>query len=123
MKILNKKKIKQQKMGEKVRREIKILKIFRHPHVMKIYEFFDTPDDVYVIMEYLAGGELFDIITKTGRVILTLSVHIQIFLSYILHTLLYSFIYLHLLFLFTIKTYIPILSIFPRQANLKPVLN
>ncbi len=68
VKILNKKKIKQQKMGDKVKREIRILKLFRHPHVIRVYEFFDSPTDVYVIMEYVPGGELFDIISRTGRV-------------------------------------------------------
>ena len=31
-----------------------------HPNILKIYEFFQTEDDFYIIMEYCNGGELFD---------------------------------------------------------------
>jgi serine/threonine protein kinase len=31
------------------------------------YEVIDTPSDIFVIMEYVAGGELFDYIVSRGR--------------------------------------------------------
>lgn len=37
VKILNRKKIKSQSMDAKIRREIQILKMFRHPHIIKLY--------------------------------------------------------------------------------------
>jgi serine/threonine protein kinase len=37
VKILNRKKIKSLRMDEKIRREIQILKLFRHPHIIKLY--------------------------------------------------------------------------------------
>ena len=69
IKILSKEKIRVQKMEEKVKREIKLLKYFRHPHVARVFDFFDSSSYVYVIMEYVAGGELFEVITK-GKVII-----------------------------------------------------
>ena len=46
------------------RREIQILKLFRHPHIIKLYEVITTPTDIFMIMEYVSGGELFDYIGK-----------------------------------------------------------
>lgn len=51
-------------MVEKISREIQILKLFRHPHIIKLYEVISTPTDIFMIMEYVSGGELFDYIGK-----------------------------------------------------------
>lgn len=68
VKILNKRKIKTLGMFDKIKREIKILKLFNHPHIIKLYEFIDTPSDIFVILEYAAGGELFDLISRKEKV-------------------------------------------------------
>lgn len=67
VKILNKNKIKSMDMAEKVRREINILKMCTHPHIVRVYEVIDTPSDIFVIMEYVSNGELFDYIVSRGR--------------------------------------------------------
>lgn len=54
-------------MAEKVRREINILKMCTHPHIIRLYEVIDTPTDIFVIMEFVSGGELFDYIVSRGR--------------------------------------------------------
>ncbi len=36
IKILNRKKLKKMEMGAKVRREIDILKLFHHPHIIRL---------------------------------------------------------------------------------------
>lgn len=68
IKILNKRKIKTLGMFDKIKREIKILKIFNHPHIIKLYEFIDTPSDIFVVLEYASGGELFDLISRQEKV-------------------------------------------------------
>lgn len=68
IKILNKKKIKQQGVFEKVKREIKVLRRFNHPHIIKHFEFIDTTSDIFIVLEYAAGGELFDLISRKSRV-------------------------------------------------------
>ena len=68
IKILNKRKIKNLGMFDKIKREIKILKLFSHPHIIKLYEFIDTPSDIFVVLEYASGGELFDLISRKERV-------------------------------------------------------
>ncbi|EOD16382.1 hypothetical protein EMIHUDRAFT_356164 [Emiliania huxleyi CCMP1516] len=67
VKILNRNRIRQLDMDEKVRREIKILKLFYHPHIIRLYEIIYTPTDIYMVMEYVPGGELFDFIVSNGR--------------------------------------------------------
>lgn len=67
IKILNRRKIQAMDMEEKVRREIKILRLFMHPHIIRLYEVIETPTDIYVVMEYVRGGELFDHIVEKGR--------------------------------------------------------
>lgn len=67
VKILNKHKIKHLEMAEKVKREINILKLCTHPHIIRLYEVIDTPTDIFVIMEYVPEGELFDYIVSRGR--------------------------------------------------------
>lgn len=67
VKILNKGKIKHMEMAEKVRREINILNMCTHPHIIRLYEVIDTPTDIFVVMEYVSGGELFDYIVSKGR--------------------------------------------------------
>ncbi|KAL6587537.1 SNF1-related protein kinase catalytic subunit alpha kin10 [Orobanche minor] len=67
VKILNRKKIKNMDMEEKVRREIRILRLFMHPHIIRLYEVVETHSDIYVVMEYVKSGELFDYIVEKGR--------------------------------------------------------
>ncbi|KAF7842785.1 SNF1-related protein kinase catalytic subunit alpha KIN10 isoform X2 [Senna tora] len=67
IKILNRRKIKGMEMEDKVRREIKILRLFMHPHIIRLYEVIETPTDIYVVMEYVKSGELFDYIVEKNR--------------------------------------------------------
>lgn len=67
VKILNKVKIKQLGMEEKVQREINILHLCTHPHIIRLYEVIDTPTDIFLVNEYVSGGELFDYIVSKGR--------------------------------------------------------
>ena len=56
-------------MTEKMKREIRILKLFRHPHIIRVYDFYQRNSNMYVVMEYAPGGELFMQIAKNGRVL------------------------------------------------------
>ena len=67
MKILEKSKIVEEADVERVSREIKILKMIRHPNIIQLYEIIETPKQLYLIMEYASGGELFDYIVQNTR--------------------------------------------------------
>jgi len=67
IKIINKSKMQSMDMHEKIRREINILQQLRHPHVIRLYELIDTPTDIFMVMEYVPGGELFDYIVQKSR--------------------------------------------------------
>lgn len=54
-------------MEEKVQREINILHLCTHPHIIRLYEVIDTPTDIFMVIEYVSGGELFDYIVSKGR--------------------------------------------------------
>ena len=68
IKILNKRKIKNQGVFEKVKREIKVLRRFNHPHIIKHFEFIDTSSDIFIVLEYAEKGELFDYIQRKEKV-------------------------------------------------------
>ena len=63
-KILQKSNIKSKELEEKVKREIRFSKYFRHPNIIHLYEVIETQNDIIMIMEYASGGELFDLICR-----------------------------------------------------------
>ncbi|KAF0312332.1 5'-AMP-activated protein kinase catalytic subunit alpha-2 [Amphibalanus amphitrite] len=68
VKILNREKIKNLDVAGKIKREIQNLKLFRHPHIIKLYQVISTPTDIFMVMEFVSGGELFEYIIKHGKV-------------------------------------------------------
>ena len=54
-------------MEDKVQREINILHLCKHPHIIRLYEVIDTPTDIFLVIEYGSGGDLFDYIVSKGR--------------------------------------------------------
>lgn len=48
-------------------REVLVLHMLNHPNIVQIYDIFDTSTKTYVVMEYLAGGELLDMITENDH--------------------------------------------------------
>ena len=67
IKILEKQKIADAADIERVSREIHILKLVRHPHIIQLFEIVETTRQLYVVMEYASGGELFDYIVSKKR--------------------------------------------------------
>ena len=55
------------KLWKKVKREIAILKLIEHPHVLKLYDVLETEQRLYLVLEHVRGGELFDYIVSKGR--------------------------------------------------------
>lgn len=38
-----------------------------HPNIIKLIDVIETSDSIYTVMEYCAGGELFDLVSSHGR--------------------------------------------------------
>jgi serine/threonine protein kinase len=53
-------------MRKKVEREIVVMKIVDHPNVLKLYDVYETSKYLFLILEYVEGGELFDYLVNKG---------------------------------------------------------
>ncbi|KAJ3058220.1 calcium calmodulin-dependent protein kinase type 1G, partial [Rhizoclosmatium hyalinum] len=47
--------------------EVNILLRVRHEHIVQLYEMFAIENKIYLVMEIVTGGELFDEIVKRGK--------------------------------------------------------
>ncbi|XP_068331171.1 serine/threonine-protein kinase SAPK2-like [Pyrus communis] len=56
-----------QKIDEHVQREIMNHRSLKHPNIIRFKEVLLTPNDLAIVMEYAAGGELFEKICNAGR--------------------------------------------------------
>ncbi|XP_059633519.1 serine/threonine-protein kinase SAPK1-like [Cornus florida] len=56
-----------QKIDEHVQREIMNHRSLKHPNIVRFKELLLTPTHLAIVMEYAAGGELFERICKAGR--------------------------------------------------------
>ncbi|BGP15692.1 serine/threonine-protein kinase gin4 [Rhodosporidiobolus nylandii] len=50
-----------------IEREIVIMKLIEHPNVLRLMDVWETGSELYLIMEYVEGGELFDYLVSKGR--------------------------------------------------------
>ena len=68
IKCLKKSAIANRENIERVLREILIVKVLKHKHISTLYDVIDTPQEIYMVMEYASGGELFDYIVSKKRI-------------------------------------------------------
>ncbi|WCJ35656.1 CBL-interacting protein kinase 8 [Euphorbia peplus] len=67
MKVLDRTTIIKHKMVDQIKREISIMKMVRHPYVVRLHEVLASRTKIYIILEFITGGELFDKIVHHGR--------------------------------------------------------
>ncbi|KAK0563151.1 serine/threonine-protein kinase gin4 [Tilletia horrida] len=58
---------KQNKLTLGIEREIVIMKLIEHPNLIGLWDVYETSTELYLIMEYVAGGELFDHLVARGK--------------------------------------------------------
>lgn len=51
----------------KIKREIKVMKVLKHPHIVHLYDVVKTKHDIVLVVEFVSGGELFDYISRKGK--------------------------------------------------------
>ena len=67
LKEISKEKMKNNEEGSlELKNEIEILKTIDHPNIMKIYEFFEDENNIYLINEYCGGGDVAKMHNKYG---------------------------------------------------------
>ena len=64
MKVISKETISYQDDEKIFLKEIEILTKLEHPNIIRIIEYYTDDINYYIIMEYIEGGELYDVITK-----------------------------------------------------------
>uniref|UniRef100_A0A9J7ZLH0 non-specific serine/threonine protein kinase n=2 Tax=Cyprinus carpio TaxID=7962 RepID=A0A9J7ZLH0_CYPCA len=52
---------------KKIFREVQIMKMLRHPHIIRLYQVMETERLIYLVTEYASGGEIFDHLVAHGR--------------------------------------------------------
>ncbi|XP_051529817.1 serine/threonine-protein kinase SIK2-like [Myxocyprinus asiaticus] len=52
---------------EKIYREVEIMKMLDHPHIIKLYQVMETKNMLYLVTEYARNGEIFDYLASRGR--------------------------------------------------------
>ncbi|CAH9106729.1 unnamed protein product [Cuscuta epithymum] len=67
VKILDKEHLLKHRMVSQIKREISTMKLVRHPNVIRMIEVIASKSKIYIVMEYVTGGELFDKITSQGK--------------------------------------------------------
>ncbi|KAG6865634.1 hypothetical protein C0991_000803 [Blastosporella zonata] len=54
-----------QRLG--IDREITMMKLMNHPNIMRIYDVYEGDKELFLVLEYIEGGELFDFLVNRGR--------------------------------------------------------
>ena len=66
--ILDKAKIQKNNMGVQIKKEITIMKMIRHKNVVAVKDVFATATKIFIVLELVDGGELFNKISKEGKI-------------------------------------------------------
>lgn len=67
LKILDKTTIIHLNITDQIKREIGTLKLLKHPNVVRLHEVLASKTKIYMVLEYVTGGELFDRIASKGK--------------------------------------------------------
>jgi 5'-AMP-activated protein kinase, catalytic alpha subunit len=62
IKIISLKLIKEKKLAKQVKREIALMKLLKHKHIVQLIEVLKSETDLYLVLELVQKGELFDLI-------------------------------------------------------------
>ena len=81
LKIYTKKSLLNRQKRNTVKNEIDILKQLDHINIMKLFEIIDTNENLYLVLEYIKGGSLLDIIKKETNHIIEEKRAIKLFLQ------------------------------------------
>ncbi|XP_050367127.1 CBL-interacting serine/threonine-protein kinase 5 [Argentina anserina] len=64
IKVISKEQVKKEGMMEQIKREISAARLVRHPNIVQLKEVMATKTKIFIVMEYVKGGELFAKVAK-----------------------------------------------------------
>lgn len=67
VKIIDKEQLVREHMEEQLKREISVMKMLNHPHIVRLYDVLQTSNHIYLVLELVTGGELFDRILSAKK--------------------------------------------------------
>jgi serine/threonine protein kinase len=67
VKIIEKEQLVREHMEEQLKREISVMKMLKHPNTVQLYDVLQTQNHIYLVLELVTGGELFDRILSAKR--------------------------------------------------------
>jgi len=67
IKVMAKEKILKVGMIEQIKREVSVMRLVRHPNIVRLYEVMASKTKIYFVMEYVKGGELFNRVADKGK--------------------------------------------------------
>ena len=67
IKVLDKEKIQKQNMGNQIKKEISVMKMVKHEYIVGMIEVLASKTKIFIVLELIVGGELFDKIVTVGK--------------------------------------------------------
>ncbi|XP_022720387.1 CBL-interacting serine/threonine-protein kinase 20-like isoform X3 [Durio zibethinus] len=64
IKVIDKEKIMKGGLIDQIKREISVMRLVKHPNIVRLYEVMASKSKIYFVMEYVRGGELFNKVAK-----------------------------------------------------------
>ncbi|KAL5066079.1 hypothetical protein RYX36_027816 [Vicia faba] len=67
IKVIDKNMVLKNNLKYKVQSEIRTMKLLHHPNIVRIHEVIGTKTKIYIVMEYVSGGQLLDKMSYVGK--------------------------------------------------------
>ncbi|XP_061360341.1 CBL-interacting serine/threonine-protein kinase 5-like [Gastrolobium bilobum] len=64
IKVIKKDKLKKERLVKQIKREVSVMRLVRHPNIVELKEVMATKGKIFLVMEYVKGGELFSKVAK-----------------------------------------------------------
>jgi hypothetical protein len=67
IKCLNRNRLEHASQSGRLAKEIRLLKMLNHPNVIRLHEVLHTPSEMLMVMEYVDGGDLLEVLNTSPR--------------------------------------------------------
>lgn len=67
IKVMFKKDLENSKIIRQVKREIQVQSHLKHPHILRLYSYFQDEERLYIVLDYASNGELYKYLKRRGK--------------------------------------------------------